>query len=205
MADDLKTQEYLYDALGRMIVEFQALERAIESIIFCTMTSAYEQMRIIFSEMSFKSKVHVFSSLVKNLHSENDRLYDDTYLLDRVDHIVKSCNTSESRRNQLIHSFWVPEFKSAPNLVMRIKESSKSRSGYKYSVESIKTDSLEEDIKFIRSTRENVDDFCMKLSIQYNYHHGMIGMGSLIDHAEIIEFINKKVLARAEDSNLRNS
>lgn len=198
MVTDKQTKHYLYDALGRMVVEFQGLERSLESLIFCTMTSSYSQMRIIFSEMSFKSKVHIASSLLKDLHRPDDKLYDDSLVLERIDKIVKDCNTSEGKRNQLVHSFWIPEFKSSPDLVLRMKESSKSKKGYNESVESIDIGGLEKDIKSIEAVNADIRDLCQKLAIQYKRHHGMAGMAGLIEHGEITEFVHEKVLTKAK-------
>lgn len=196
---DSQTKEYLYEALGKIIVEFQGLERALEHLIFATMTSTHSQVRILMSEMSFKVKVHVMCSLIKDLHTEEETLFDGSNIVQRAETIVKSCHEYEGRRNQLVHSFWVPEFKSAPDLVMRIKESSKSKKGYNYKVESIELGSLDSDIESIKQVRYEINDFCQKLSIQYNRHHGIHGMESCIENEIVVNAIHEAVLAKAKD------
>nr|WP_100548121.1 MULTISPECIES: hypothetical protein [unclassified Pseudomonas] len=200
-----QTKEYLYKALGKMIVEFQGLERSIEHLIFATMTSTHSQVRILMSEMSFKVKVNVMSSLIKDLHSEEETLFDGSNIFHRAEAIVKTCHECEGRRNQLAHSFWIPEFKSAPDLVMRLKESSKSKKGYTYNVESIDFGSLDSDIESIEKARDEINDFCQKLSIQYNRHHGIHGMEGCLENKLIINAIHEAVLAKARNLENENS
>lgn len=71
---------------------------------------------------------------------------------------------------------------STPDLVMRLKESSKSKKGYSYSVEAIDHGDLDGDIKLMNDTGEYIDDFRMKLSNQYNRVHGITGMESCVGH-----------------------
>ncbi|MHC3994691.1 hypothetical protein ACXWTF_07660 [Thiomicrolovo sp. ZZH C-3] len=199
-----QTKIYLFEILGKLVVSFQGLERSVEGLIFGSMTSSYSQMRILMSEMSFKSKVHVMSSLIKDLHDSQEVLFSEENIYEKLDEIVKRCHQCESRRNQLIHSFWVPEFKSSPDSVMRIKESSKSTKGYKYSVESVEHGSLNEDIHLIEKTRDDLDDFCQKLSIQFNRVHGLTGMAHCCDHAMLVETIYQSVIDKAQVDDEKN-
>ena len=118
-------QSNLYESIGRLVVSFQKLEQSIEQVIFSSMTSTYTQFRIIMSEMSFKTKVYTMASLIKDLHPNDEKLFNEKTVYEYLDFIIKGCHKSEEKRNQIVHSNWISGFKSSPDLHLRTKESAK--------------------------------------------------------------------------------
>ena len=195
MSNQSETEKF-YEMLGTLVVSFQGLEQAIEHMIFACMTSPYLQVRILLSEMSFKAKVSVMNALIKDLHGPEEEIFNVGNIHDALARIVKGCREIEERRNQLMHSSWVPGFKSAPDFVLRLKETAKSKKGYGYSVESFDHSTLESDLAKIEETRLELNDMCNKLSIQFKRVHGIAGMENCFNHSLLVEAIHKSVIAR---------
>ena len=193
---DNKNKEYLFEALGKMLVAFQAVESAIERMIFSCMTSSYSHVGILMSELSFKGKVNVMGSLIKDLHTEDQELKDIGNIYAKLGGIIKNCHQCESRRNQLIHSSWVPGFKSAPELMMRIKKSAKSKKGYAYSVECIDSGELDSDINFANNLSEEIHEFCFKLCTMFDRVHGIAGMEEFADHSLLCATIHRSAISK---------
>lgn len=190
----MQPKEHVYKAIGEMVVAFQALEKTIERVIFSSMTSSHTQVSIFLSEMSFKAKINVMSSLLHSLHNDKEEVFSVGNIYQTLDDLKKRCIQCESRRNQLIHSFYVPGFKSSPNLVMRIKDSAKSKTGYKCSVEIIDSNSLDETIRFINSTEEDLNQFCHHLCNQFKRFHGILGLENCADYETLLKTISQSAL-----------
>ncbi|MBS8268594.1 hypothetical protein DYI26_07610 [Halomonas litopenaei] len=146
------------------------------------------------NELSFKSKTHIMKSMVKDLHSQGEKLNNGLSIHDAIDEIFRECNRSEQIRNQKIHSFWIPEFKSAPNLVMRMKESSKKGKGSRLSVESVEVGSLDEEINVIENCQKKLSEFTMKMSCDYQRLHGIHGLSDIISHDEVSKFLQQNFM-----------
>lgn len=193
----MSSVEYVYSSLGKVVVAFQGLERSVEQLLFCSLTVPYSQFTMLVSEMSFKAKLNVLCSVLKELHSENDTVFDLGAVHCVVDEIRKNCTNCEEVRNRLVHSHWVPGFRKAPDLVMRTKDSAKSKKGYKLSAEAITAGGLDEEIELIESTSGFLKDLCNKLSIQYYRPHGMAGMSHCFDYEMLKQTIYNSVLEKS--------
>jgi len=108
------------------------------------------------------------------------------------------------RRNQLIHSKWARNFKSAPDLMLRIKDSATSKKGYTYSVEDMNTNQLEEDIEFINKTAERVHKLRNDLSLKFRRTHGLDGLSNIFTHKSLTDFINDSFLKKHNGTNIHN-
>lgn len=192
----MQSEEYTYSAMGKLVVAFQSLDKAIDQLMFCSMTLDYNQFSVLAAELAFKTKVNVSCALLKQLHHENEEITDHGNIYALTDEIRKDCFKCEERRNQIVHSSWIPKFKSAPDLVLRTKSSSKSKKGYKHTVETIKPGSLDPDIELIESTGEKVRDVCQTLASQFNRIHGMVGLAGEISHEALIEMIYSNFMSK---------
>lgn len=192
-------QSHLYESIGRLIVSFQGLEQSVEQVIFGSMTSTHTQVRIMMSEMSFKTKVHTMASLIRDLHPKDESLYSGKTVYECLDNIIKGCHQSEGKRNQIVHSNWFTGFKDSPDLHLRTKESAKSKKGYVYSVEHIEYGFLDEEIAFIDNLFGEIHDFAQKLSIQFDRPHGILGLSGLVSHGDLTKAINDKLMAKNQN------
>lgn len=192
----MQTKDHVYKSLGEMVVAFQYLEKTIERLIFSCMTSSFTQISIIVSEMSFRSKLNTMSSLIKSLHHNNENVINIGNIHKTLDDLRQRCQKCESRRNQLIHSFYVPEFKSAPDLMIRMKDSVKSKNGYKHSFESFDSNSLDADVMFINKTTEDLNSFCVYLCNQFERFHGFPGMEHFADYEMLRKAISQTAIGK---------
>lgn len=192
----MSSVEYLYNSLGKVVVAFQSLDKSVEQLLFCSLTVSYSQFAILVSEMSFKAKLNVLCSALKELHGEDDTIFDLGAVHCVVDEIRKNCTDCEEIRNRLVHSHWAPGFRKAPDLVMRTKHSAKSKKGYKTSADAVTAGGLDEEIALIESTSKLLSDLCHKLAVQYYRPHGMVGMSHCFDYQMLRETIYNSVLEK---------
>ena len=195
-------KKQLLEQLGQIVVLFQMIEKSIERMIFSCMTTPISQIDILMCEISFKVKVHSLVALIKNLHKPEEEAYEIGNIYSEIDNIAKKCHECESRRNQLIHSTWFMEFKSAPELVLRMKESTKLKKGYNQSVESMELANLQKDITYFKETETAIRSLNQKLAIQYKRVHGLDGMGNCFDHAMMVKTIYDSVIKKSKSKQL---
>ena len=97
-----------------------------------------------------------------------------------------------------MHSTWFMEFKSAPELVLRMKESTKSKKGYSSSVESMELSNRQKDITFFKDTETSIRSLNRKLAIQFNRVHGLDGMGNCFNHKMMVKTIYDLVIEKSK-------
>lgn len=196
----MQTHEYTYESLGKVIVAFQSLERSIENLINCSSTLDHTQLSIFMSEISFKAKVNIACSLLLDLHSDEDEVSEFGNIHAYIGKIRKSCSEAEQLRNTLVHSDWIIGLRKAPDAVIRMKDSAKSRTGYKYSAESISTGGLDSDIKCIEDTSTNINEFSRHLALDFNRIHGIPGVSGLLNSEKIHKQIYQEFVKKHQET-----
>jgi len=127
--------------IGRIVLNFSHLESQLDTGIIQCLELDEERGRIITSELSFKNKVHLLSSLIKYLTPKWRFNTGDDDQLECWDKIVKQCFRSEEKRNQIMHSEW-----SGPYLrdmkANRVKYTAKAKKGLQKHIEPINSGDL---------------------------------------------------------------
>lgn len=109
----------LYEALGQIVVSFEALEQGIDGLILCSMDSANAQNTLLLDSINFVKKVSNMNELIRELHSDEEL----GALRDTLDALVERCYTCEQQRNNWVRSYWVPEVEAEDGVVMRLQRS----------------------------------------------------------------------------------
>ncbi|HYJ65436.1 MAG TPA: hypothetical protein VEV62_16965, partial [Parafilimonas sp.] len=90
--------------IGRISVNFSALEETLSKCIIRILGQTNEVGHIITSELSFRSKIGLFSSLYLKLR---DKCHFNEFENSGTEHfktLIKALNKAEDLRNQVIHS-----------------------------------------------------------------------------------------------------
>ena len=132
----LKPQDFPedhYNALGRLLVEFQYLESSItKSLIMLIQPDALDFTSVILNKLTFNNRLKLLSNFIEThpesyfvgLRSDNESMFRDSYREDveKVKQGIQLANDLEEKRNRIIHSLWLPAPKYAPQkTVTRIK------------------------------------------------------------------------------------
>ena len=148
--------------IGRIVLNFSELECQISNGIITCLELDAERGRIVTSELSFKSKVHILSSLVKYLVPKWKFNVGNNDALECWTKIEKQCFRAEEKRNQIMHSEW-----SGPYLkdlkADRIKYTAKARSGLKKQVESINSGDMLDIADYIIYIAVLVEEYFFKI------------------------------------------
>ncbi|WP_157958231.1 hypothetical protein [Salinicola sp. CR57] len=190
---------YLQKSLGETVILFQTIDVNIGRIIFSCMTSSFRQIEIILSEISFRTKIDIMGSLLKFLHTDSDTFSDGTPVLVTLKELIKECEECERFRNTMLHTFWVTEFRKAPDLVLGMKSKAKHKQGYRYSVTDVSENSLELEIEKLKNLNEKLSSFREKLAYQFERMHGILGLESIIKHNEVNAFIQDSFIQRSQN------
>ena len=103
--------------LGECIAHFQWVEEALNICISALIGSSRKVGRIVTSEMSYRAKIAVYSSLCHHVLGLNELPEDLRELISRL-------HWAEQERNALAHSLWGVSEKD-PNVVRREKTTSR--------------------------------------------------------------------------------
>lgn len=126
--------------IGGHIAAFQKIEENLANCI--AMLIDYDDFHvgaIVTSELSFRAKLGIFTSLV---------LYrlDANKLPQEFADFVRRAYAAEERRNLVVHSYWDPSSEN-PARAQRIKPSAKSKKGFIQAFEEVPPGTLARDIE----------------------------------------------------------
>ena len=125
-----------YEALGRVLVAFQALEEAVTySVAQLTRTDKLEEVDLHYvfalSELPFRSRVKLLRNFLettkpshylwKGCPAEEKRRKALTEMISQLCEFVKGCNSLEDERNQITHSTWEPSESGVEAIATRFK------------------------------------------------------------------------------------
>lgn len=125
-----------FEALGRMLVSFQALEEAVTlGITHLTGSDRSDEVNfkyfLALSELPFRSRVKLLRNFLettepshylwKGCPAEEKRQKAIPEIVSQMISFAKDCNSLEDRRNQMVHSVWEPGNKELGAVAMRFK------------------------------------------------------------------------------------
>jgi len=144
--------------IGRIVLNFSELEAQISNGIVKCLQLDEERGRIVTSEISFKSKVYILSSLVKHLSGQWKFNVGDRDTLKCWEEIQKQCFRAEEKRNLIMHSEWAGPYLRDLK-AHRIKYSAKAKSGLKRQTEPIDSGGMLDIADYIITVATFVEEF----------------------------------------------
>ena len=150
--------EELDAAIGLISVSFSDLEEEISKAITRMLNISDELGDIVTCELSFKIKVHIFSSIIhhlkKSFHFNTVPNHEDEYYHE----LVKALFKCEELRNKIIHSSYIRDIENNTKH-MRTKKTAKAKRGLIETKETFKISHLINIYDFIVSMKMEIDDF----------------------------------------------
>jgi len=153
--DAVGDAEPLNDAIGRIAMNFASLEDEISSAITYLLKTPTEKGLLITSEMSFRAKVNILSSLMQ-MEDQSAGLL-DPFSGEDFDDLLYMCRKSEELRNKLLHSSWV--YDHSKREVRRRKLSAKNKKGFVREEEPFTTGQVLDIADYIIYTAMSVEEF----------------------------------------------
>lgn len=147
--------EPLSDAVGRIAMNFAALEDEISSGITYLLRTTPEKGLLITGEMSYRAKVNVMASLMR-MEYKTGTLTDPIPEEDFND-LLYMCQKSEELRNRLLHSSWV--YDHAKKEVRRRKLSAKTNKGFVHDEEPLTPGQVLDIADYVIYTAVSVDEY----------------------------------------------
>jgi hypothetical protein len=145
----------LNSAIGSLAKNFSMLEDEVTHALICVLGVNIEKGLVLASEMSFKAKLNVFSTIM----SGEMRYGGFAFSLEDLQDLVSMCVKSEEFRNKIIHSSWVHDH--AKQEIRRRKMSAKISSGFKHIEEALTPGQVLDVADYIVYTAVSVDEFIM--------------------------------------------
>lgn len=166
--DQLANQDYeerlgkpdeLSSCVGLISIAFQKLEDKMSEGISRLLQLNPKLGDILTAELSFKSKLDLFFSLVNELHSDYyfNRLEGKGFEENYLKEFRKAISKCSELRNKVVHSILV--FNQNKSTINRIKKTSKAKNGLVIINEKIKIHNLLNIYDFIVSMTMEIDDF----------------------------------------------
>jgi hypothetical protein len=144
--------------IGRIVLNFSELEAQISNGIVKCLEMDEERGRIVTSEISFKSKVHILSSLIRHLSGKWKFNVGDEDALRCWEEIERQCFRAEEKRNQIMHSEWAGPYLRDLK-AERIKYSAKAKTGLKKHIEPIDAGGMLDIADYIITVAMFVEEF----------------------------------------------
>jgi len=125
-----------FEALGRLLVSFQALEEAVTlGIAHLTGSDRSDEVNfkyfLALSELPFRSRVKLLRNFLettepshylwKGCPAEETRQKAIPEIVSQMISFAKECNSLEDQRNQMVHSVWEPGSGEVGAVAMRFK------------------------------------------------------------------------------------
>jgi hypothetical protein len=124
------------EGLGRICVEFQRLETILKT---ATASLVHPDDRrvgaIVTAQLSFRALLDLYYAL-------HHHRYDNALADKELDKFLGQCAKAEERRNQIIHSYWAPDYLGGKG-AKRTKFTAKNRKELKQQVEVLSKADLE--------------------------------------------------------------
>jgi hypothetical protein len=151
----------LSSIIGLISIAFNDLEEKISEGITILLLSSEEISPIITSELSFKMKVNMFSSLIQKLRSKYyfNRMQGEGFKEGYLSAFIKALLTCEEQRNKVLHSVFLSNPYTGNDEIIRKKVSSKAKRGLVITREKIEIYHLLNIYDFTVSMQMEIDDF----------------------------------------------
>jgi len=144
-------------AVGRVTLSFSDLESALSDSIEKLLKLDFTTAQIITAELSFKNKVHLFASLVRNMSSTHKFNTGNAPVSEVLDELVACLFRAEQLRNQVFHSSY-----SRPDLsdsVKRQKITAKATKGFQIQEQSVDSSYILDVADFIGEMATSLIEF----------------------------------------------
>lgn len=160
--DDSPDHRALAAALGELVIVFSELEFNLKHITGILIGSEEVVGHIVTASLSFRSLVDIYCALLRLRLPDQDAAH--------VDSIHRTLSSAEATRNQLIHSFWMPD---SPHSLdddddeatgwiigshIRVKMSMRGKKGFRSDVEILDDEHVEKMISDVRKASALVHD-----------------------------------------------
>lgn len=156
-----------YSALGKILVNFQLLETAINNLCHCLLTLPKKHSDVILSEMSFKNKTHLLSVIGKDVICDTDSYGKEKNMV-QLKFLINEISKCEIFRNKIIHSEWNPYLK------IQIKVTAKIKKGLHKEYLMPKFEELENKATLISNLASELNSFSETIAIKLDRPHGLI-------------------------------
>lgn len=146
----------LSSAIGLISMGFQRLENVLSAFIIEMLDIDIPKGKIIVSELSFTSKVNIFSSLfhlLKDTRHFNFAIDRDKYFKE----LVKALLRCQDFRNQVMHSTFIENYLNGK--IIRQKISAKAKKGLSETIEEIDISHLIDIYDYTVSISMEVEEF----------------------------------------------
>jgi len=148
-----------FDAgIGRIVLCFSDLEDTVSSTLLQLLVLIPRYGRIVTSELSFKNKVDMMASLVRQRLPSTRFNVGDNPPVELLDELVKILFQAEELHNRIMRSSWVVT-RLKDDRWTRVKLTAKARHGLREQSEEMGPDELLDIGDFIGYVRMNVEEF----------------------------------------------
>lgn len=151
--DEQTTPSELNSAMGSLAMNFSVLEDELSSAVICLLGAKPEKGLVATSEMSFRVKLNVFSSLI----NEKFLFRKFAFSKEEFSDLLYMCTKSEELRNKLLHSSWVHD--NVKKEIRRRKLSAKVKRGFKHDEEPLTAGQVLDIADYVIYTAVSVEEF----------------------------------------------
>ncbi|MBI3714794.1 MAG: hypothetical protein HY255_02235 [Betaproteobacteria bacterium] len=155
--EERTTPEAFTSALGEMAVSFSKLEDELSGAIAILLSSPYGIGQVVTAELSFRNKVHLMASLVKQLSGKRPFNFSADDLVEGVNELAANCFRAEELRNQLLHSSFV--YDRTLRSMFRKKITAKSSAGLRSIQQEVNAAYILDVSDFIIMVAQDVEEF----------------------------------------------
>ncbi|MDD2891767.1 MAG: hypothetical protein PHQ95_02275 [Candidatus Gracilibacteria bacterium] len=135
LMDSEGLDENFIKSIGRLTLNFAHLEFCFALFTGSQLGTRQPLNQIIISELSFKQLLNISSGIYKAIETDKEKLA-------KFDQILKDAFYLEERRNTITHSFY--GHNKEAEIIVRHKNTSKGKNGYREQVEIINAKSVNE-------------------------------------------------------------
>ena len=135
LMDSNGLDENFITSIGRLTLNFAHLEFCFTLFLGSQLRTQQPLNQIVVSELSFKQLLNISSGIYKVLETNKEKL-------EKFDQVLKNAFYLEERRNTITHSFY--GHNQETKIIMRHKNTSKGKNGYREQIEVINAESVNE-------------------------------------------------------------
>jgi hypothetical protein len=161
--------DQVFAEIGRVTVRWAELEEAV-SIAIISLLDEYERYtRIVATELSFRARVDLATSLYIERFGDDDEFQ-------KLKALFRKADTLVAKRNQIVHSTWFSA--GAPAKVTRLKHSARGNKGFNTQLENHTPESLRTISDEIAAVANDIVDFVrLQVSLGRGFDKGVYEAG----------------------------
>jgi hypothetical protein len=159
---DFEISNEILAELGKTIVLHSDIDRSVTHFAGVFLGTDKERADIATSEISFKNKLAILSSLVTRLFSRHREL------CERFTRVRKELEEFEDFRNRVAHSYWDTSESNEPHIAIREKVTAKLRKGLVYEKERVSVSDISAALDAALLAQQELHSVCFELYKIYN-------------------------------------